>query len=139
MSKTSLTPLRSPPGQTDLVDSLVAPGQVDQVEGTLKDFRDQLLNQRESLSLIPAMEEKVLAIDCTLHELELYVGKPRIPVLEQFQRWLETKAHKSSAVIQATEPRHCFASDVYLDESLVIAECRVATKLLMQFKLEQGK
>lgn len=59
--------------------------------------------------------------------------------LEQFQRWLETKAHKSSALIQATEPRLCFAQDVYLDESLVIAECRVATKLLMQFKLEQGQ
>ena len=58
--------------------------------------------------------------------------------LEDFQRWLETKAHKSSALIQATEPRFCFAQDVYLDESLVIAECRVATKLLMQFKLEQG-
>lgn len=58
--------------------------------------------------------------------------------VEQFQRWLETKAHKSSALIQATEPRLCFAQDVYLDESLVIAECRVATKLLMQFKQEQG-
>lgn len=59
--------------------------------------------------------------------------------LEDFQRWLETKAHKSSALIQATEPRFSFAQDVYLDESLVIAECRVATKLLMQFKLEQSK
>lgn len=36
MSKTPLTPLRSPPGQADLVDSLVAPGQVDQVESTQK-------------------------------------------------------------------------------------------------------
>ena len=66
------------------------------------------------------------------------VGQVEGTTLEQFQRWLETKAHKSSSVIQATEPRHCFASDVYLDESLVIAECRVATKLLMQFKLELG-
>ena len=59
-------------------------------------------------------------------------------VIQAFQRWLETKAHKSSSVIQATEPRFTFARDVYLDESLVIAECRVATKLLMQFKLEHG-
>lgn len=65
-------------------------------------------------------------------------GQGENTTLEQFQRWLETKAHKSSALIRATEPRLCFAQDVYLDESLVIAECRVATKLLMLFKLEQG-
>lgn len=56
--------------------------------------------------------------------------------LEQFQRWLETKAHSSSAVICATEPRFSWSEDVYIDHSLVIAECRVATKLLMQFKQE---
>ena len=65
-------------------------------------------------------------------------GQGEGTTVEQFQRWLETKAHKSSSVIQATEPRFTFARDVYLDESLVIAECRVATKLLMQFKLEHG-
>lgn len=58
--------------------------------------------------------------------------------LEQFQRWLETKARNSAAVIGATEPRFSWSGDAYLDHSLVIAECRVATKLLMQFKLEQG-
>jgi len=41
---------------------------------TLQDFHAHLLNQRESLSLIPAMAEKVLAIDCALHELDLYSG-----------------------------------------------------------------
>lgn len=60
------------------------------------------------------------------------------PTLEQFQRWLENKAHNSAAVISATEPRFSWSGDAYLDHSLVIAECRVATSLLMQFKLEQG-
>lgn len=59
-------------------------------------------------------------------------------VLEHFQRWLETKAHSSAAWVRSMAPLRVFAEDVFLEEELVIAECRVATKLLMQFKLEQG-
>lgn len=57
--------------------------------------------------------------------------------LEDFQRWLETKAHSSAAWLRSMEPLRVFAEDVFIDEELVIAECRVATKLLMAFKLEQ--
>lgn len=60
------------------------------------------------------------------------------PTLEQFQRWLENEAHISAVAISSTSPRYSWSRDLYLDHSLVIAECRVATKLLMQFKLEQG-
>ena len=75
MSKTVRTSSTSPlPGQEDQSARLAASAEVGQVEDTLKDFRDYLLNQRESLSLIPAMHEKVLAIDCALHELDLYLG-----------------------------------------------------------------
>ncbi len=60
------------------------------------------------------------------------------PTLEQFQRWLENEAHVSSAVISKTEPHFSWSRDVYVDHALVIAECRVATMLLMRFKQEQG-
>lgn len=137
MSTTQDYPQNVPSAKQGEAVSVAAPGLVG-VGGTLQDFRDQLLNQRESLSLIPGMEEKVLAIDCALHELELYVGKPRISVLEQFQRWLENKAHSSADWVRSMAPLRVFAEDVFIDEELLIAECRVATKLLMQFKLEQG-
>lgn len=42
------------------------------------------------------------------------------PTLEQFQRWLETEAHRA---------HHDFTVDV-----LHLARCRAATMLLMQFK-----
>ncbi|CAB5696639.1 hypothetical protein [Comamonas aquatica] len=60
------------------------------------------------------------------------------PTLEQFQRWLENKAHSSAAWVRNMEPLRFFAEDVFLSEELVVAECRAATKLLMQFKLEQS-
>lgn len=66
------------------------------------------------------------------------VGQVEGTTLEQFQRWLETKAHDSAAWVHSMAEVRVFAEDVFLDEELVIAECRVATKLLMQFKLEQG-
>lgn len=131
-----ISPISSPPGQEDQSARLAASAEVGQVEGTIQDFRDHLLNQRESLSLISAMEEKVLAIECALHELDLYVGKPRISVLEQFQRWLETKAHAASACVDGSS---AYPTAAELGHLYVIAECRAATKLLMQFKLEQGQ
>lgn len=59
MPKTPLTPLRSPPGQTDLVDSLVAPGQVDQVEGTSSKPRYQF---RKSVGLFACHGDELKAI-----------------------------------------------------------------------------
>ncbi len=70
----STVPISPLPGQEDQSARLAASAEVGQVEGTLQDFRAHLLNQRESLSLIPAMGEKVLAIDCALHELDLFMG-----------------------------------------------------------------
>ena len=60
------------------------------------------------------------------------------PTLEQFELWLESKAHTSAVAISKTYPRYSWSRDLYLDHSLVIAECRVAIKLLMQFKFEEG-
>lgn len=58
--------------------------------------------------------------------------------LEQFRLWLQSEIRKSVAVVKVTEPRLSFAHDVYLEQALFIAECNVALKLLMQFRLEQG-
>lgn len=88
------------------------------------------------LSLSPAPARKSQS-ESVAAPAEVGQGQDTI-TLEQFQRWLENKAHNSAAVIGATEPRFSWSGDAYLDHSLVIAECRVATKLLMQFKLEQG-
>lgn len=60
------------------------------------------------------------------------------PTLEQFERWLESQSHTSAAAISKTYPRDSLSRDLYLDHSLVIAECRVAIKLLMQFNFEEG-
>ncbi|MDE1555108.1 MULTISPECIES: hypothetical protein [Comamonas] len=58
------------------------------------------------------------------------------PVIEQFQRWLETKAHAAFQKVSGSS-RH-YPTPEELGNALVFAECRAATKLLMQFKLEQG-
>lgn len=79
MSHTPNTPISSPPGHQDLDASLAAPAQVDQVGGTHHDqsrlikFQDYLISQKQALSSIPAMAEKVLSIDSALHELDLFL------------------------------------------------------------------
>ena len=64
------------------------------------------------------------------------------PTLEQFQRWLENEAHAASHAFENPDDRVASSSvDLELHRmgcEMVIAECRTATKLLMQFKLEQG-
>lgn len=62
------------------------------------------------------------------------------PTLEQFQRWLEDKAHAAHAEYfngpqgetLSQEIERCRPSTDF------IARTRIATELLMQFKLEQG-
>lgn len=55
--------------------------------------------------------------------------------LEQFQRWLETKAHAAFAMVDGSS---AYPTAAELGHLYLIAECRAATKLLMQYKLEQG-
>ena len=56
------------------------------------------------------------------------------PTLEQFQRWLETVAHMASRNIVPG----AFSARCLVNSSLV-SECRIATKLLIQFKHETDK
>ena len=56
--------------------------------------------------------------------------------LEHFQRWLETKAHAASARVDGSSD---YPTASELGHLYVIAKCRAATELLMQFKLEQGQ
>ncbi|MDH1903708.1 hypothetical protein N5D67_15520 [Comamonas aquatica] len=58
------------------------------------------------------------------------------PTLEQFQRWLETKAHAAFQKVSGSS--RYYPTPEELGNALVVAECRAATKLLMQFKLEQS-
>lgn len=60
------------------------------------------------------------------------------PTLEQFQRWLETRAHEANAAFDG-EPLH--GDDMATHQwrcALMVNSCRTATSLLMHFKLEQG-
>lgn len=61
--------------------------------------------------------------------------------LEDFQRWLETKANEAHALYFQGPEGETLWQEVERCKpvTLLIAECRVATKLLMQFKLEQSK
>lgn len=65
------------------------------------------------------------------------VGIP--PTLEQFQRWLETRAHAAHAHYWNGPEGETLAQEVNRCKpfTLQISECRVATSLLMQFKSEQ--
>lgn len=67
---TSLSPAPAPESQGE---SVAAPAEVGQVVGTLHHFQDYLLSQKQSLSSLPAMAEKIAAIDAALHELDLYL------------------------------------------------------------------
>lgn len=79
MSKTTPRPVSSsPPGHQDQSARLAASAPVDQVGGThhylLIKFQDYLISQKQALSPIPAMAEKVLSIDSALHELDLFLS-----------------------------------------------------------------
>ena len=55
--------------------------------------------------------------------------------LEQFQRWMEDKAHAAYSKVSGS---YGYPTSEGLAYALIVAECRAVTKLLMQFKLEQG-
>lgn len=58
------------------------------------------------------------------------------PTLEDFQRWMEDKAHAAYHKVSGSSYGYPTSED--LAYALIVAECRAVTKLLMQFKLEQG-
>ena len=65
------------------------------------------------------------------------------PTLEQFQRWLENAAHAAHHAHENPADHVASSSaDLRLHRlgcEMVIAECRVATKVLMSFKAAQYK
>lgn len=127
-----------PPAQQSPGESVAAPAEVGRGLGTITCAACGSTNTESCCH--PAEFCQAICNDCNKPlnaDGSVWVEKQE-PTLEQFQRWLEDKAHNSAAVIAATEPRFYWSGDCYLDHSLVIAECRVATSLLMQFKLEQG-
>lgn len=61
------------------------------------------------------------------------------PTLEQFQRWLEDRAHEASHAFDKPPAKGDSLKDHQWRCSTLISSCRAATSLLMLFKLEQGK
>ena len=70
------------------------------------------------------------------HASESSSGACTLPTLEHFQRWLETKAHAAFQKVSGSSRYDPTPEE--LGHALVVAECRAATKLLMQFKQESG-
>ncbi len=62
------------------------------------------------------------------------------PTLEQFQRWLENKAHSAHAEYFNGPQGETLSQEIERCRPFTdfIARTRIATELLMQFKLEQG-
>lgn len=60
------------------------------------------------------------------------------PTLEQFQRWLENRAHEASHAFDEPPAPGDTRNDHQWRCSTLISSCRAATHLLMLFKLEQG-
>lgn len=58
--------------------------------------------------------------------------------LEQFQRWLEDRAHEASHAFDKPPAKGDSLKDHQWRCSTLISSCRAATSLLMLFKLEQG-
>lgn len=138
MPKPSISRLRPTPAPTSPGESVAAPAEVGQVVGTITCSACGSTNTE--FCCHPAEFCQAICNDCNKPlnaDGSVWVDKQE-PTLEQFQRWLENEAHTSAVAISSTSPRYSWSRDLYLDHSLVIAECRVATKLLMQFKLELG-
>lgn len=128
MSDNTPASFSPPPAPTSPSESIAAPAEVGQVEGTQASQKPVCRR-----GTCPAGR---LCLACEF-PMDLSDAGSADPVLEQFQRWLENKAHSSAAWVRNMEPLRFFAEDVFSSEELVVAECRAATKLLMQFKLEK--
>lgn len=74
------------------------------------------------------------------HASESSSGAGIPPTLEQFQRWLENKAHAAHAEYFNGPQGEALCQEVERCRPFTdfIARTRIATELLMQFKREQG-
>ncbi len=86
---------------------------------------------RLSLSPVPAHKSQSESVAAPA---EVGQGQGTI-TLEQFQRWMEDKAHAAYSKVSGS---YGYPTSEDLAYALIVAECRAVTKLLMQFKLEQG-
>lgn len=74
------------------------------------------------------------------HAAESSNGAGSHPTLEQFQRWLETKAHVAHAEYFNGPIGETLSQEIERCRPVtdLIARTRIATELLMQFKQEHG-
>jgi|GEM_PF-3009204 len=132
-------PLRSPPGQQNQSARLAASAEVDQVGGTITCSACGSTNTESCCH--PAEFCQAICNDCNTSlnaDGSIWVEKQE-PTLEQFQRWLENRAHEAHAHYWNGPEGETLAQEINRCKpfTLQISECRVATSLLMQFKQEQ--
>lgn len=91
---------------------------------------------RLSLSPVPAHKSQSESVAAPA---EVGQGQGTI-TLEQFQRWLENKAHAARAEYFKGPQGETLSQEIERCRPFTdfIERARIATKLLMQFKLEQG-
>lgn len=70
------------------------------------------------------------------HASESSSGAGIPPTLEQFQRWLEDRAHEASHAFDKPPAKGDSRKDHQWRCSTLISSCRAATSLLVHFKLE---
>lgn len=88
---------------------------------------------RLSLSPVPAHKSQSESVAAPAE-----VGQGQgTKTLDQFQRWLETRAHEASRAFDEAPAVGDTKQDHQWPCSTLISSCRVATSLLMLFKLEQ--
>ncbi|QXW19826.1 hypothetical protein KXJ72_08200 [Comamonas aquatica] len=130
----------SPPGHQDQSVRLAASAQVDQVGGTITCAACGSTNTEPCCH--PAEFCQAICNDCNKPlnaDGSVWVEKQE-PTLEQFQRWLENKAHAAHAEYFNGPQGETLSQEIERCRPItaLLSRTRIATELLMQFKLEQG-
>ena len=135
------TQLSPAPAQQSQSESIAAPAEVGQGLGTITCAACGSTNTEPCCH--PAEFCQSICNDCNKPlnaDGSVWVEKQE-PTLEQFQRWLENRAHEAKHWHDYLSHEGLSESEFSMlraDFARVVSEARLATALIMQFKREQG-
>lgn len=137
---TRVTRLSPVPAQESQGDCVAAPAEAVQGQGTITCAACNSANTESCCH--PAEFCQAICIDCnTSLNADGSVWQEKVaPTLEQFQRWLENKAHSAHAEYFNGPQGETLSQEIERCRPFadLIARTRIVTEQLMQFKLEQG-
>lgn len=137
MSQTGFSsprPLSPAPVQQGQSESVAAPAAAVQGQGTIKCAACGSTNTESCCH--PAEFCQAICNNCNAPlnaDGSLWVEKVE-PTLDQFQRWLETEAHKANAIFDEAQVSGSTLDKLRWDLGQRVARCRAATKMLMEYK-----